>query len=145
RSWLAAVSPESLLDTDRPYLLDVGDSLQHLLYAILLQRAHPVVEGGGEHLGHPRVLLDGLLDAIRADQELVQTDAALVAGVAADIAALGRVEDQFSLLVAEFPRPLIEQRGLHLLRPGRALRGLLGTLLPAGLLLLFGPRRPAPF
>ena len=40
-----------------------------------------------EHLGDARVLLDVLLDRVGADQQLVQADPALVAGVAAGVAA----------------------------------------------------------
>src|SRR5262245_60556883 len=103
------------LDTDRPHLLDVGDASQYLLDAVLLQRAHAVVQARREHLGHPRMVLDVLLDPVRADQELVQADPALVARVAADVATLRGVEDDLAFLVAELLRPLLEHLGLPLL------------------------------
>ena len=56
-----------------------------------------------EHLGDARVLLDQLLHRVGADQQLVQADAALVAGAAALVAAHRRVERELALVVAVMP------------------------------------------
>src|SRR5262245_3171404 len=97
----------ALLDADRADLGHVGDPLHHLLDAVHLQRAHAFLERGREHLGHARVLLDVLLDRVGADQELVQAEPALVAGVAAGVAARLLVEGELPLLVGVSLRELL--------------------------------------
>src|SRR5688572_18818769 len=66
-----ACAREPLLDADRAHLVHVGDALQHLLHAVLLQRAHAVVERGRHDLRYARMLLDQLLDQVAAEQQLV--------------------------------------------------------------------------
>src|SRR5688572_3120950 len=132
-------SCHALLDADRAYLLDIGDPEQHLLDAVLLRRAHTLVQAGREHLGNPRVILDVLLDPVRADQQLVQAKPALVAGIAARVAALRGMEHDLALLVAELLRPLLAQLRLLFLadRPapllGFARNPLRFTALPVAL------------
>src|SRR5512139_133645 len=82
-----AIGRRSLFDTDRAHLRDVGDALKDFLDAVHLQGAHAFLERDREHLGDPGMLLDELLDRIGADEQLVQADAPLVAGVAARVAA----------------------------------------------------------
>src|SRR5690349_3526180 len=62
-SKLALTGP-CLLDADRAHFLDVRHPGQALLQAILLQGAHAFLQADGEHLRHPRMLLDGLLEAV---------------------------------------------------------------------------------
>src|SRR5262249_32779620 len=77
----------ALLDGDRAHFLHVGDAHQAFLHAVLLERAHAVLEALGEHFGHARVLLDQLLQLVGGDEQLVQAAAALEARSAALVAA----------------------------------------------------------
>jgi len=86
-------------------LLDVRNALQHFLDAVLLERAHAVFQLRGEHRRHAGVLLHVLLDAISADQKLVQSHAPLIAGPRAGIAASRSIQQDLALLVAEFLGP----------------------------------------
>src|SRR5512134_991845 len=95
------------LDADRPHFLDVGDPHQALLHAVLLERAHALLQADGEHLGHARMLLDRLLQAIRGDEQLVQAAAPLEAAAAALVAAHGLVEGELALVAAVEPHPLL--------------------------------------
>jgi hypothetical protein len=51
------------------------------------------------------MLLYIFLDAIRADQQLMQPDASLVTGAAADVAPLRAMQRDLPLLVAELLNP----------------------------------------
>src|SRR3954471_22073577 len=92
------VQPGSLLlDGDGAHFLHVRDAHQALLHAVLLQRAHAVLEALRQHLGDARVLLDQLLQLVGRDEQLVQAAAALEARVAALVAAHHLVEGELSL------------------------------------------------
>src|SRR5262245_8846157 len=75
----------ALLYADCPHLRHVGDALKHFFDPVHLQGAHAFFQGDGEDLGDAGVLLDELLEVIGGDQQLVQADPPLVAGVAARV------------------------------------------------------------
>src|SRR5688572_23684326 len=102
----------TLLDADRAYFLHVSDARQAFLHAVLLERAHAVLQALRQHLGDARVLLDQLLQLVGGDQELVQAAASLEAGVAAFVAAHRLVEGELALVVAVLLDPLAVHR-LH--------------------------------
>ena len=54
------------------------------------------------------MLLNILFDAVGSDHQFVQTDTAFVSRAAAGIAALGRMNHQFPVLVAVFLGPELE-------------------------------------
>src|SRR5437868_6361340 len=84
RPWVVS---SILFNADRAHFLDVRDAGEALLHAVLLQRAHAVLEALGEDLRDACVLLDQLLDLVVGDQQLVQAAAPLEAAVAALVAA----------------------------------------------------------
>src|SRR5687767_1123160 len=90
----------SLLDADGADFLHVRHAHQALLHAVLLQRAHTVLEALRQHGGDARMLLDQLLQRIGRDEQLVQAAAALEAAAAALVAAHRLVEGELALLVA---------------------------------------------
>src|SRR5512135_1413523 len=49
-----------LLDADGAYFLHMRDAGEAFFHAVLLERAHAVVEALRKHFGHPGVLLDQL-------------------------------------------------------------------------------------
>src|SRR5258706_8770614 len=79
RMLLTGAGSSGLLDADGADFLDVRDARQALLHAVLLQRAHVVLEALRQHVGDPRVLLDQLLQLVGGDQQLVQAAASLEA------------------------------------------------------------------
>src|SRR6185436_18364330 len=101
-----------LFDADGAYFFHVGDAHQALLHAVLLERAHPVLQALRQHVGDARVLLDQFLQLVRGDQELVQTAASLEARAAALVAAHRLVERELALVVAVVLDPLLVDR-LH--------------------------------
>src|SRR5689334_15051909 len=112
----------TLFDADRAHFLDVRDAGEALLHAVLLQGAHAVLEALGEHLGHPRVLLDQLFQLVRGDEQLVKTAAALEAGAAALVAADRLVERELALVVAVVLDPVLVDRLHGAFRIGLELR-----------------------
>src|SRR6185295_6707826 len=64
-----------LLDADGAHFFHVGDAHQALLHAVLLERAHPVLQALRQHVRHARVLLDQFLQLVGGDQQLVQAAA----------------------------------------------------------------------
>src|SRR5687767_2410186 len=96
-----------LLDAYRAHFLDVRDARQALLHAVLLERAHALLQGDREQLGDARVLLDALLDAVAGDEQLVQAAAPLEAAAAALVAAHRLVEGQMALVAAVVPHPVL--------------------------------------
>src|SRR5678815_1114577 len=98
---LSTVAPiGGLLNADGPHFLHVGHAHQALLHAVLLERAHAVLEALRQHLRHARVLLDQLLQLVGGDEQLVQAAAALEARAAALVAADRLVERELALVVA---------------------------------------------
>src|SRR3989337_2593980 len=55
------------LDADRAHFLDVRDPQQAFLQAVLLQRAHPLLQAHRQYLGHARVLLDQGMSTLKQD------------------------------------------------------------------------------
>src|SRR5256885_6067524 len=78
-----------------------------LLHAVLLQGAHALVHGDGEHLGDARMFLDGFFQAVARDQQLVQAAASLEAAAAALVATDRLVERQMAPVAAVDPHPLL--------------------------------------
>src|SRR5688500_20292113 len=101
-----------LFNAHRALFLDVSDPAQALLHAVLLQRAHAVLEALGEDVGDARMLLDQLLQLVVRDQELVQAAAPLEAAAAALVATYRLVEGELTLVVAIRPDPFLVHR-LH--------------------------------
>src|SRR5690242_16359000 len=104
--------------------MHVGHALQHFFYAVLLQRAHTLVQRRREHVGYAGALLDQLLDRIGTEQELVQPDPAFVTGAAARLAANRRVERELALVVGKSLGPftidgLVRSLGITLPGIGR--------------------------
>src|SRR5207247_1107668 len=124
------------LDADRADFFDMGDPGEALLHAVLLQGAHALVHGDGEHLGDARMLLDGLFQAVARDQQLVQAAASLEAAAAALVAADRLVERQLAPVAAVGPHPVLVDRLHRALRvrpePGRVPQ-LLAVLAQEGL------------
>jgi hypothetical protein len=50
----------------------IGNALQHLFRAVLLQGMHAFFKSDGQQLGDARMFLNGLLDQVGADQQLVK-------------------------------------------------------------------------
>src|SRR5690349_13461530 len=111
-SVLAPIAPSILFDADGAHFFDLRDAGETLFHAVLLQRAHAVLEALGEHLGDARVLLDELFQLVGGDQQLVQATAAFKARAAALVAADGPVEGQLPLVVAVGLHPVLVHR-LH--------------------------------
>src|SRR5437667_8977935 len=117
RPWVLSIDAlTALLDADGADFLHVGHAHQALLHAVLLERAHPVLQALREHVRDARVLLDQLLQLVGRDQELVQAAAPLESRAAALVAAYGLVEGELPLVVAVELHPILVHR-LH-----RALR-----------------------
>src|SRR3989442_12024834 len=76
---LSMLALTASLDADRAHLLHVGDPHHAFLHAVLLERAHAILEALRQHLGDARVLLDQLLQLVGGDQELVQAAASFEA------------------------------------------------------------------
>src|SRR5437867_821067 len=124
-SMLALISTAGAsLDADRAHFLHVGDAHQAFFHAVLLERAHAVLEALCQHLGDARVLLDQLLQLVGGDQELVQAAASLEARAAALVAAYGLVEGKLSLVVAVELHPILVDRFHRALRIGLETRGI---------------------
>lgn len=70
-----------------PHLGEIGQALEHLAGAVLLQGAHPLVDGGPPDLLHVGPVQDEFLDLLGGDEELMDADPAAVAGVVALLAA----------------------------------------------------------
>src|SRR3954447_14837589 len=102
----------TLLDADGANFLDMGDAGEALLHAVLLERAHAVLEALRQHFGDARVLLDQLLQLVGGDEQLVQAAAALEAGAAALVAADRLVERQLAPFIAVRLDPFLVD-GLH--------------------------------
>src|SRR2546423_4473672 len=66
RLWV--VSSMTLFNAHRAHFLDLGDAVQALFHAVLLQRSHAVFEALGKDFGHPGVLLDHLFQPVGGDQ-----------------------------------------------------------------------------
>src|SRR5262245_66620220 len=66
-SMLLMGAASGLLDADRAHFLHVSDPGQALLHAVLLQRAHAVLEALRQHLGDAGMLLDQLLQLVGGD------------------------------------------------------------------------------
>src|SRR3954471_7729917 len=113
----------TLLDADGANFLDMGDAGEALLHAVLLERAHAVLEALRQHLGDARVLLDQLLQLVGGDQELVQAAAALEARVAALVAADRLVEGKLALVVPVGLDPVLVDRLHRALRVGLEAHG----------------------
>src|SRR5207302_5917271 len=112
------------LDADRADFLDMGNPCEALLHAVLLQRAHALLHGDGEHLGDARMLLDALFQSVARDEQLVQAAAPLQAA-AATLVATDRLEKrQMALVAAVGLHPVLVARLHRALRvrlePGRA-------------------------
>ena len=100
--------------------MHVGNALQDLLDAVLLQRPHAFGKRGGNDFHYPRVFLDVFLDCIGAHQQLVQAYPPLVAGAAADVASNRRIQLELSLFVGKLPGPIAVDslvRGLRVALP----------------------------
>src|SRR5579859_5148563 len=67
---LIFTSTRASLDADRAHFLHVGNAGKALFHAVLLQRAHAVLEALRQHFAHPRVLLDQLLQLVGSDEKL---------------------------------------------------------------------------
>src|SRR5438067_1818353 len=112
-SMLALIStPGASLDTDGAHFLHMGHAHQAFLHAVLLERAHAVLEALGQHFCHARVLLDQLLQLVGGDQELMQAAAPLEAGAAALVAADRLVEHELAPFIAVGLDPVLVD-GLH--------------------------------
>jgi hypothetical protein len=57
-----------LFDTDSSHLVHISDALQHLLYTVLLQSAHPFFQGDRQQFGDASVFLYPFLQDIGAYQ-----------------------------------------------------------------------------
>ena len=51
-----------LFNTNRAYLMHIGNSLQDFLHAILLQGMHSLIQRDRQQLCNSRMLLDGFFD-----------------------------------------------------------------------------------
>lgn len=94
--------------------------MQDFFDAVHLQRAHPFIQGAGKDFRNPGFFLDQFFHRIAADQQFVQANPPLVAGVIAGRAALGAVEREFAILGIA-PQPLLPdgfQRARRFLFPG---------------------------
>src|SRR6059036_3711992 len=87
---------EPLLDADRAHLRHIGNSLKYLFDPVHLQGSHTLLETDRKDFRDTGVFLDQLLDGIGGDQQLMQSDPALVAGIAAGLAALRPIEDKLA-------------------------------------------------
>src|SRR3954462_15095944 len=114
----------TLLDADGANFLDMGDAGEALLHAVLLERAHAVLEALRQHFGDARVLLDQLLQLVGGDEQLVQAAAALHAGASALVAAHRLVELQLALVVAVQLDPVLVHRLHGPFRVGLEARGI---------------------
>src|SRR5438046_1157136 len=121
------------LDADRADFFDMGGPGEALLHAVLLQGAHALVHGDGEHLGDARMLLDCLFQPVARDQQLVQAAASLEAAAAALVATDRLVERQLAPVAAIGPHPVLVDRlhrTLPVRRELRRVHQLLAVLLP---------------
>src|SRR4051812_13720365 len=98
-AWVVSITAGSL-DTDGAHFLDVGYAHQALLHAVLLQRAHAILEALGKHGRDARMLLDQLFQGVGGDKQFVQAAPALEAAAAALVAADRLVKRQLALVVA---------------------------------------------
>src|SRR6267142_5640123 len=111
RPWVLSIDALTvLLDADGAHFLHVGHAHQALLHAVLLERAHPVLQALGEHVRDARVFLDQLLQLVGGDQELVQAAASLESRAAALVAAHRLVERELALVVAVLLDPFLVDR-----------------------------------
>src|SRR3989441_11348007 len=88
----------------------MGDPGEALLHAVLLQGAHALVHGDGEHLGDARMLLDGFFQAVARDQQLGPAAASLEAAAAALVATDRLVERQMAPDPPRERHPLLVDR-----------------------------------
>src|SRR2546430_4357360 len=96
--WRQPAWNEPLLDADRAHLRHIGNSLKHLFDPIHLQGSHAFLETDSEDIRDARVLLDKLFEGVGSDQEFMETDPALVAGITAGLATLGPIEGEMTFV-----------------------------------------------
>src|SRR5580765_6508672 len=83
-----------LLDRDGLDLTEVGETAERLEDAVLHERGHALGLGLLQHLGHARLRLDEPLHLVGRDEELVDTQAAAIAGLVARGATFTAIEDE---------------------------------------------------
>src|SRR6266852_757960 len=94
---------EPLLDADRAHLRHIGNSLKYFFDPVHLQGSHTFLETDRKDFRDTGVFLDQLLDGIGGDQQLMQSDPAFVAGIAAGLAALGPIEGELAFVAGIAP------------------------------------------
>ena len=67
--------------------MNIGDALQHFLDSVLFEGAHTFRQRRGYDFRYAGMLLDMFLDGVATEQQLVQSNTALVAGATARIAS----------------------------------------------------------
>src|SRR4029077_2277149 len=87
-------STSRLLDRDGLDLPEVGETAERLEDAVLHERRHALGLGLLQHLGHTRLRLDEPLHLVGRDEELVDTQAAAIAGLVARGATFAAIEDE---------------------------------------------------
>src|SRR4029077_1414999 len=83
-----------LLDRDGLDLTEVGETAERLEDAVLHERRHALGLGLLQHLGHARPRLDEPLHLVSRDEELVDTQAAAIAGLVARGTTFAAIEDE---------------------------------------------------
>ena len=86
-----------LLNTHCPNLLEIRQSHQYFLHPVHFQGAHAAGHALGEYLGDAGAVLDEFFDGFAGNQQLVQVDAAFVAGFVAFVTAFGAVQAEFAV------------------------------------------------
>ena len=92
-------------------MFQIRRAQHHLFHAVHLQGAHAAGHGRDEDLGDAGTFLNELLDFIVGDQQFVQADSALVAGLVALVAPDRLVETQPPVLAIGLDPALVQLLG----------------------------------